>query len=177
MLVAAFAGYELTMRAYQEAIDAELPVLFVRRRDGGRVARSWSPARTAALRVGNAHACTTRPQTAARISIDRLRARLAEMMVVECPRLLGSRDQRRGAVTIGLALDSSGRVEHASIRRGSGDATFDDLAGGLAARLTLAPDPTVLASYPRAASLTVADDARRSAGDAARPDRVAVATQ
>ncbi|HEY7896546.1 MAG TPA: TonB family protein [Gemmatimonadaceae bacterium] len=105
------------------------------------------------------------PQTAARISIIDMRTRLAEMMVVECPRLLGSRDQRRGAVTIGLALDSSGRVEHASIRRGSGDATFDDLAGGLAARLTLAPDPTVLASYPAPRSLTVLYECAPTAAD------------
>ncbi len=95
------------------------------------------------------------PQTAARISPVEMRARLAEMMVIECPRLLGSRDQRRGAVTIGLALDSAGRVERASIRRGSGDATFDDIAGGLAARLTLAPDARVLAAPPAPPGLTV----------------------
>ena len=34
MLVAAFAGYDLTMRAYREAIDDGLSLLFVRRRDG-----------------------------------------------------------------------------------------------------------------------------------------------
>ena len=37
MLVAAFAGYELTMRAYRAAVDAGLPILLVRRRDGGGV--------------------------------------------------------------------------------------------------------------------------------------------
>lgn len=94
------------------------------------------------------------PQTAARISPVEMRTRLADMMVIECPRLLGSRDRRRGAVTIGLAVDSAGRVEHASIRRGSGDAAFDDLAGGLAARLTLAPVASVVAADPPA-SLTV----------------------
>ena len=105
------------------------------------------------------------PQTAARISILEMHNRLAEMMVTECPRLLGSRDQRRGAVTIGLALDSSGRVERASIRRGSGDAAFDDLSGGLAARLTLAPDPTVLASYPAPRGLTVLYECAPTAAD------------
>lgn len=94
------------------------------------------------------------PQTAARISIAEMRLRLAEMMVIECPRLVGSRQERRGAITIGLVLDSAGRVDRASIRRGSGDARFDDLSGGLAARLTLPPDPGVLAATaPR--SLTV----------------------
>ena len=38
MLVAAFAGYELTMRAYDEAVAAAVPVLFLRRRDGDHLA-------------------------------------------------------------------------------------------------------------------------------------------
>ena len=37
MLVAAFAGYELTMRAYREADRGALSVLLVRRRDGDRL--------------------------------------------------------------------------------------------------------------------------------------------
>ncbi|MGH7649195.1 MAG: energy transducer TonB family protein [Gemmatimonadaceae bacterium] len=104
------------------------------------------------------------PQTAARISPAEMHTRLAEMMVVECPRLLGSRDRRRGAVTIGLAVDSSGRVERASIRRGSGDATFDDLAGGLAARLALAPAAAVVAADPPD-SLTVLYECAPAAAD------------
>ena len=37
MLVAAFAGYDLTMRAYREAIAERLSLLLVRRRDGDRL--------------------------------------------------------------------------------------------------------------------------------------------
>lgn len=105
------------------------------------------------------------PQTAARISLVQMRGRLAEMMTIECPRLLGSRSLRRGAVTVGLALDTSGRVERASIRRGSGDARFDDLAGGLAARLVLAPGATVLATDPATRRLTVLYECARAAAD------------
>jgi len=95
------------------------------------------------------------PQTAARISRTELHDRLAEMMVIDCPRLLATRARRHGAVHITLSLDSAGRVERASIRRGSGDASFDDVAGGLAARLRLAPPPHVLASDPPTRRLTV----------------------
>ena len=88
------------------------------------------------------------PQTAARISLPEMHDRLMELMVVECPRIIGTRDRRHGSVSVGLALDASGRVERASIRKGSGDAKFDDLAGGLAARLKLPPPPHVLANDP-----------------------------
>ena len=40
MLVAAFAGYDLTMRAYREAIAERLSLLFLRRRDGDRLTAS-----------------------------------------------------------------------------------------------------------------------------------------
>lgn len=95
------------------------------------------------------------PQTAARISLDEMHDRLTELMVIECPRLLGSRDKRRGSVTIDLAVGTEGRVDRATIHRGSGDATFDDIAGGLAARLALAPPPQVIANDPSPHRLTV----------------------
>ena len=95
------------------------------------------------------------PRTAARISLDQMRDRLTEMMVMECPRLVGSRDRRRGSVTIDLAVGVEGRVDRATIHKGSGDATFDDIAGGLAARLALAPAPQVMANDPSTHRLTV----------------------
>ncbi|HKT08229.1 MAG TPA: TonB family protein [Gemmatimonadaceae bacterium] len=95
------------------------------------------------------------PQTAARISLEQMRDRLTEMMVIECPRLIGTRTKRRGGVTIDLAVSTEGRVDRASIRRGSGDATFDDIAGGMAARLALAPPPQVMANDPSTHRLTV----------------------
>lgn len=95
------------------------------------------------------------PQTAARISLEQMRDRLTEMMVIECPRLIGTRTKRRGSVTIDLAVSTEGQVDRASIRRGSGDATFDDIAGGMAARLALAPPPQVMANDPSTHRLTV----------------------
>ncbi len=95
------------------------------------------------------------PQTAARLSLDDIHDRLTEMMVFECPRLLGSRDRRRGSVSIDLAVGTDGRVQHATIHHGSGDATFDDIAGGLAARLALAPPQQVMANDPPTHRLTV----------------------
>ena len=95
------------------------------------------------------------PQTAARISLDEMRDRLTEMMVIECPRLVGSHDRRRGSVSIDLAIGAEGRVARATIHRGSGDATFDDIAGGLAARLALATPPQAMAADPPAHRLTV----------------------
>ena len=95
------------------------------------------------------------PLTAARISLDEMHDRLTEMMVIECPRLVGSRDRRLGSVTIDLAVGREGRVDRATIGRGSGDATFDDIAGGLAARLALAPPPQVMANDPSPHRLTV----------------------
>ena|SRR6185437_4308318 len=136
-----------------------------------RTATRWLSC-SAVVLIGATAACasgTVRvyepPKTAARLTIVEMRTRLSEMMVVECPRLLGSRDRRRGAVTIGLALDASGRVERASIRRGSGNAAFDDLSGGLAARLTLAPDATVLTSSPAPLGLTVLYECAPTAAD------------
>jgi len=119
-----------------------------------RTATRW-PLCSLAVLAAFAAACTTGtvrvytpPQTAARISLAEMQNRLAGMMVVECPRLVGSRDRRKGSLTIWLALDSAGRVQQASIRKGSGDASFDDLAGGLAARLALAAPRQMAAADP-----------------------------
>jgi len=95
------------------------------------------------------------PQTAARISLDEMRNRLTEMMLIECPRLVGWRDRRHGSVGIDLAVGAQGRVERATIYRGSGDASVDDIAGGLAARLALAPPAQVMANDPPIHRLTV----------------------
>lgn len=105
------------------------------------------------------------PQTTARLSLDQMRNRLTEMMVIECPRLVGSRDRRRGSVTIDLAVSTDGRVDRATIHRGSGDATFDDIAGGMAARLALAPPPQVMASDPSTHRLTVLYECARAGTD------------
>jgi len=95
------------------------------------------------------------PQTAARISLDQMRNRLTAMMVIECPRLVGSHVRRRGSISIDLAVGAQGRVERATIYRGSGDASVDDIAGGLAARLALAPPAQVMANDPPIHRLTV----------------------
>lgn len=78
------------------------------------------------------------PAAAPRITPVLMRDRLSAMMTFECPPLLASRDSVHGAVGIRLAVDSTGTVQRASMRRGSGNAAFDDVLGGLAAGLQLA---------------------------------------
>lgn len=113
-----------------------------------RTATRWrSCSRAAAVLVAlAASACVTTTTrfyvpaaAAARLTPDQMREQVHAVMPLECPRLVAKRDTTFGVVTLAVFPDAQGAVQRAEIRGGSGDATFDDLIGALAAQLQLPP--------------------------------------
>jgi hypothetical protein len=105
------------------------------------------------------------PAAAERITPTVMRDRVNAMMVLECPRLRASRDSTWGAVGIALVVDSAGLVQRASMRRGSGSASLDDVLGALAAQLRLDPQPRARTAQPATRQLAVFYWCSRTAGD------------
>lgn len=119
--------------------------------------------------VAGCAAVTTRyyvsPVGAERITPATMDDRVSAIMVLECPRLLGNRDSAHGAISVALAVDSTGLVHRASMRRGSPSASFDDVLGALAAQLQLRPHPRPLLDPPPDRRLDVFYWCSRSTAD------------
>jgi TonB family protein len=102
--------------------------------------RCWSCSVALALA-----ACTTTQQfylpseDQPRLSADLLRDRGHNIVLAECPRLIGVNETATGVAHIRLDVERDGDVRRAAIQHSSGDERMDEIFGGLAAQLKVDP--------------------------------------